>query len=166
VEAIQGVCAEALGIALVTIDMDGLPLTAVSNSYEFCDLILSTDEGRRRCTADWRSVGKGQVHVCHAGLLCASAPIEVSGRSVAITAGCQFAGATWETDLSTLASDLGLNETDLRSAADTVRVVPESDTARVSRLLQRITSTFSEIGEERLSLLSRLKYIAEMSQVQ
>jgi hypothetical protein len=41
----------------------------------------------------------------------------------------------------------------------------EEDLARVSRLLRRMVGTFTEIGEERLGLLSRLQHIAEMSKI-
>ena len=172
VRAIQGVCAEALDIAAVTTDLDGVPLTGVSNSCDFCNLILSSEEGGRRCAGSWKRVGQGQIHLCHAGLLCASAPIEVSDRWIAITAGCQFAaqpadGAepAWMVRLSTLAADLGLAKEDLQAAAGSVRTVPEDRLPRISRLLQRVAGTFSEIGQERLNLLSRLQHIAEMSKI-
>ncbi len=165
VQAIQGICAEALGIAAITIDLDGNPLTDISNSCDFCNLILSTDEGRRRCAGAWRSVGNGHVHPCHAGLLCVSAPVEVGGEPVAITAGCQFAEDAWQTDLARLALDLGLDEAVLQAAAKAVRAVPVDFLPRASQVLRRIAETFSEIGEERLSLLSRLQHIAEMSRI-
>ncbi|MGD8624206.1 MAG: PocR ligand-binding domain-containing protein [Anaerolineae bacterium] len=168
VEAIQGVCAEALEIAAVTTDLEGTPLTVVSNSCTFCDLILSTERGRRRCARDWRRLGNGQAHTCHAGLLCITAPIEVGGQMVAITAGCQFATAPserWQEGLADLAAELALRAEDLEEAAASVRTVPQEELPRVSRLLQRVVGTFSEIGQERLNLLGRLQHIAEVSKI-
>jgi excisionase family DNA binding protein len=165
VQAIQGVCAEALDVASVTTDLTGTPLTDISNSREFCNLILSTDEGRRRCAAAWSQTDNGQVHSCHAGLLCANAPIVVNGQRVAVAAGCQFATSTWQTDLAALATDLGLNQNELRAASDDVRIVSNEYLGRVTSLLQRVADTFSEIGEERMSLLARLQHIAEMSRI-
>ena len=145
VEAIQGVCSEALDVAAITIDLNGTPLTDISNSCDFCNLILSTDEGRRRCMDAWQFLGHGQIHPCHAGLLRVSAPIEVGGRQVAVTAGCQFGTRlqddgvqTWVVNLDTLAADLGLREDELRAAADSVRLVPENYLPRVARLLRRV----------------------------
>jgi ligand-binding sensor protein len=173
VQAIQDVCAEALDIGAVTINLDGTPFTDISNSCDFCDLLLSSEEGQRRCVAAWRSVGNGSVQSCHAGLLCVSIPIEVGGQAVAITAGCQFAAQvpgegqqTWKSNIPSLAADLGLSEGDLRAAADTVRLVPDGYLGRVARLLGRVVDTFSEIGRERLKLLSRLQHIAEMSKIE
>ncbi len=172
VQAMQDVCAEALDIATVTVDLQGLPLASVSNSGDFCQVILSTEKGRQRCAAAWRQLSNGQPHTCHAGLLCISAPIEMNSQMVAITAGCQFVAQpstgrdqAWPTNLSALAADLGLAEMELRAAMDSVRIIPEDHLSRVARLLRRVAGTFSEIGQERLNLLSRLQHIAEMSKV-
>jgi hypothetical protein len=58
-----------------------------------------------------------------------------------------------------------LAERDLRAAAGSVRVIPEIHLERISRLIVRVADTFSEIGQERLALLSRLQHIAEMSRI-
>jgi excisionase family DNA binding protein len=172
VQAIQDVCAEALDIGSITINPDGTPFTDMSNSCDFCNLILSSEEGQRRCAADWKAVGNGRVQSCHAGLLYISAPIKVGGHTVAITAGCQFITQplveeqrAWASNLSALAAELGLSEDELWAAVDSVRQVPEGYLVRFSRLLGRVVDTFSEIGRERLGLLSRLQHIAEMSKI-
>jgi excisionase family DNA binding protein len=170
--AIQGVCAEALDIATVTTDLDGTLLTKVSNSCDFCSLVLATEKGSRRCAGSWKQVDNGRIRRCHAGLLCVGAPVEVGGQWVAISSACQFAAPSpngaehaWLANLPALAADLGLAESDLRTAAQSVRVVPDASLPRISHLLRRMAGTFSEIGEERLNLLSRLQHIAEMSQI-
>jgi excisionase family DNA binding protein len=172
IQAIQDVCAEALDIAAVTTDLDGGSLSSISNSCEYCRLILTSDEGQRRCAAAWGQVADSRVHRCHAGLQCVSAPIRVGERRVAIIAGCQFAteanggtGQPWHTRLPLVAADLSLAERDLRAAAGSVRVIPEIHLERISRLIVRVADTFSEIGQERLALLSRLQHIAEMSRI-
>lgn len=170
--AIQGVCAEALDIATVTTDLDGTPLTEVSNSCDFCSLVLATDEGSRRCADSWKQVDDGRIRRCHAGLLCVGSPIVVGGQRVATSSGCQFVGHSsrgaehdWLSNLPALAVDLGLAESDFRTAAQTVRVVSDEFLPRISHLLRRMAGTFSEIGEERLNLLSRLQHISEMSRL-
>jgi excisionase family DNA binding protein len=172
VQTIQDVCAEALDIAAVTIDLDGSPLTEISNSCSFCGLILSSEEGYRRCRVAWSRVANGQAQPCHVGLLCVSTLVKVDGQRVAITAGCQFSiKATdqptpdWLRNLPLLAEELGLNEGELWAASDSVRMMPDVAIARISRLLGRVAGTFSEIGHERLNLLSRLQHISEMSRV-
>ncbi len=176
VQAMQAIYAEALDIAAVTTGPDGTPLTAISNSCAFCNLVLSTAEGGRRCAASWRPpAGRPQpplLRTCHAGLLCASAPVLVDDQRVAGVAACQFVAQTsagpdlaWQARLPALAADLGLDESALRAAAAEVHVLPESQLARVPRLLQQVAATFAEIGQERLKLVGRLRRIAEMTQV-
>lgn len=170
--AIQAVCAEAMNVAAVTVDLDGTPLSGVSNSCEFCDLILSTDTGRGRCAEAWRRASHGQVQHCHAGLLCAGAPIAVNGQPVAVTAVCQFvtlqangSEPAWAARLPELARELALPENELHAAAGRLRVIPESHVARIVALTGRMALTFEEIGQERLNLLGRLEKIAEMSKI-
>lgn len=172
VAAILDICAEALGIAAVVTDLHGVPLTKVSNSCEFCNLVMSTDEGWRRCMAAWKLSNNGQLAFCHAGLLCFNTPIEVGGQQVAVAAGCQFVTESlngqdplWLSRLPVLAAELDLTTQDLLAATSSVRLVAEDVVPRISRLLRRMAGTFSEMGEERLTLLSRLQHIAEMSKI-
>ena len=172
IRAIQVVCAEAMGIALVTTDMNGTPLSGVSNSCDFCALILATEHGQLGCSNSWRQQTHGHVRSCPAGLLCASLPISVGGQPVAITAACQFVAPGAKVDkwarqshLADLAQSLSLPEADLWAAADSVRAMAEGQLLRVPRLLQRVADTFSELGRERLELLGRLDKIAEMSRI-
>jgi excisionase family DNA binding protein len=172
IRAIQVVCAEAMDIALVTTDMNGVPLSGVSSSCDFCTLILATERGQLRCSESWRQRPDGHVRPCHAGLLCASRPISVDGEPVAITAVCQFVspGAeadrlAWQSNLADLAQSLSLPEADLWAVAGGVRAIPEGQLLRVPQLLQRVADTFSEIARERLDLLGRLEKISEMSRI-
>lgn len=177
VQAMQAIYAEALDVAAVTTDPAGNPLTAISNPCAFCDLVLSTAEGRRRCVASWEPPAGGHqpppIRTCHAGLLCVSAPILVDGQRVAGVAACQFVAQTaagepdtgWRANLPGLAADLGLDESNLQAAARSVRALPPSQLARIPRLLQQVAVTFAEIGQERLKLVGRLQRIAEMTRV-
>jgi excisionase family DNA binding protein len=172
VQAIQEICAEALDIGFVTLDLEGRTLTKVSNSCPFCDLILSTAKGRNRCAADWKQVNSGQMHTCHAGLLCTSALVKINHQPVAITAGCQFAVRTTPSDeapgqhrIPLLSVELGVNQEVLEAAGNTLRLMQEEHMDRVVSLVERAAATFAEIGQERLALLSRLQHIAEMSKI-
>jgi excisionase family DNA binding protein len=172
IQAMQAVCAEALEIAVIATGLDGTPLAGVSNSCSFCNLILSTEPGQLRCAESWRQQPDGQVHPCHAGLLCASLPIAVGGQPVALAAACQFTSPgsnggepAWKSQLPALAASLSLAEADLRAAAGSVQLLQESQLFRVARLLRRVADTFSEIGQERVNLLGRLEKIAEMSKI-
>ena len=172
IQAMQGIFAEALDIAAITIGPDGALLTEISNSCAFCQLILASDEGRWRCVAAWQQVDAEGFHTCHAGLLVASRRVTVNNQCVATTACCQFtaespAGGedTWQPNLAKLEATLGVSEDELRDAAGSVHLLSENQLRRIPRLLQQVAATFSEIGQERLRLTSRLQRISEISSV-
>lgn len=176
VQNVQDVFAEALDVAAVTTDLAGNPLTRISHPCAFCSLVLSSAEGRRRCTETWRAganLGASPVvKTCHAGLSCVSVVVRVGGNPSAVFSACQFvmpeAGRSpsdWAADVRRMAMELGLDESELGARRDSVRTLEASEVARVFRLVQQLSGTLSEIGDERLALLSRLERIAEMTRL-
>jgi excisionase family DNA binding protein len=175
IQAVQEILAQALGVGAVTTAMDGTPLTPLANCCEFCDLIQRSAEGRRRCAASWRASAaeKGRAPrptICHAGLHSVWGPIEVQGRYVAAAHAGQYLDQppldkAWTDRIRELASACGLDPQALCLALDRVPVLDSGRQQQLSRLLQRMVFAFSEIGEERLSLLGRLQRIAEITQV-
>jgi excisionase family DNA binding protein len=189
IQAIQGIFAEALGLGTITTAVDGTPLTTLSNSCEFCNLVYNTDAGRQRCVNSWRvaaeqpgpvlTVPKGagggrpegtapRVATCHAGLHYVWGRIEVQGEFVAATYAGQYLrkppqDGGWTERIAELSAATGVDSQELREALDSVPVLDEKRLEKVPRLLQRVTATFSEIGEERLNLLGRLQRIAEIT---
>lgn len=57
-QVIQDVFAEILDVGSLTTDLDGQPLTEISNSCEFCDLILESPSGREACIQSWRRLAQ------------------------------------------------------------------------------------------------------------
>jgi len=175
VQAIQSVCAEALDIAAVTTDPQGTPLTEISGSCAFCNLILGTEEGRARCAASWRLPNGGRrsptvaLRTCHAGLLCTGVPVRVGEQWVATLAACQFVAqpaggrAAWQPDLTALAAGLGLDERNLRAALPGVRLLNHDQIERIERLVERVAGTVCEMGQERARMLERLQHIAQLT---
>ena len=175
IQAIQDVFAEALGVGTVTTAVDGTPLTPVAHSCEFCNLILDTETGRQRCIASWRAAAAEggdtpMLATCHAGLHYVWGRIEVQGQFVAATHAGQFLttppdGAAWSASIAELSAATGIGSSRLQRALTSVPVLDEDRQRQVPRLLHRVATTFSEIGEERLNLLGRLQRIAEISSV-
>ena len=173
IQAIQGIFAEALGLGTITTAVDGTPLTALSNSCDFCNLIFGTEGGRQRCIASWRAAAGQpgpvpQLATCHAGLRYVWGRINVRGEFVAATHAGQFLSEPpgdegWPEHIAELSAATGVAVHELRDALERVPVLDEEKRRQVPHLLQRVAATFSEIGEERLSLLSRLQRIAEIT---
>jgi len=186
VQAIQDIFGEALGVGTLTTLVDGAPLTTISNSCKFCDLILSTDAGRQRCIHVWRNSSTSpdpkpsapQTATCHAGLNYAWGRIRVGGELVATVHAGQFLTRPvaqkeaqspedkgWPQRITELSASTGLDAKALHQALAEVPVLDTELQDKLPRLLQRVAETFSEIGEERLNLLGRLQRIAEMTQI-
>jgi excisionase family DNA binding protein len=174
VRAIQGVFADALGVGTMTTAVSGSPLTPVANSCAFCNLILGSQAGRQRCIASWQAgaVERGsappRLATCHAGLRYVWGRIEVRGQFVAATHAGQFRDTSsesheWSRSVQKLAMAIGVDPERLLQASSSVPVLDEARQQQLARLLQRVATTFSEIGEERLELLDRLRRIAEIS---
>ncbi len=73
IQPVQNVFAEIANVGAVTTAPDGEPLTKISNSCRFCDLILSSESGRQACVASWRELSaqsdtQPRFTTCHAGL--------------------------------------------------------------------------------------------------
>jgi len=172
---LQNVFAEAMGVGVVTTTVEGEPLTPMSNSCAFCNLILTSPEGRRRCVASWRALGqvsekKPQLYCCHAGLRYARGRIEVGNEFVAMIIAGQiltepFSDAQWSERISDVARACALSPDTLWAARETVRVLHPTAAEHLMHLLGMAAETIAHIGQERADLLSRLQRIAAISRL-
>lgn len=172
VQSIQAIFAEAMDVGSIVTRLDGEPLTEISNSCAFCNLILSTPEGYRRCVGSWRALAsqrarRPRLHRCHAGLLYARGRIEVEDEFVAMVFAGQIVvdGALEEVEagLDGLAAACDLPSTRLREALPSIRSRTSVDAERLMDLLDRLGHTLSGIGRQRLVLLRKLRHIAEVA---
>jgi excisionase family DNA binding protein len=170
-QPIQEVFATAADIGAVTTALDGRPLTPLSNSCAFCDLVLASPEGRRRCQASWARLANSaspRVERCHAGLSYARGRIEVGREFVGMLFAGQFVSsvsARKSVKLHELARACDIDERELARAAQRIRIVDAARAEWLLGLLQKVADTFSHIGEERLDLLQRLRQVAQLAQV-
>jgi len=172
-QAIQNVFAEVASVGSVTTVPDGEPLTQISNSCEFCNLVLASPEGRAGCVASWRRLAaqrddRPEFATCHAGLQYARARIEIRGTLIAMLVAGQFYSDAPEADeaqarVARLASAYHIDEQALAAAARALPVLDARMRARIADWLQDVAHTFEEVGRERAELLGRLRRIAEMS---
>ncbi len=174
-QSIQEVFAQTSDVGAVTTDLDGKPLTPISNSSAFCNLILSTEKGRARCEAAWKRLAdqserQPRLEKCHAGFTYARGRVMVSGQFIAMFFVGQFSVDDPRTlraraHLRQVAQACGVDEQELAKAARETRVLEKARAERLLRLLQLVADTYSQIGQERLDLLTRLKKVAEIAGV-
>jgi len=173
VQLIKNVFSDIGEIGSVTVAPDGEPLTEMSNSCRFCNLILSSEKGRRGCVASWRALStqknpKPGFATCHAGLNYAGAPISLDGELVAmVIAGQCYAEAPDPEDeearVPRLAEDYGLDPHALAEAAREIRTLDERKRELLGDWLESVAKTFEDVGRERAQLMGRLRTIAAVS---
>ncbi|MDX1435511.1 MAG: PocR ligand-binding domain-containing protein [Anaerolineales bacterium] len=175
-QVIQDVFAEILDVGSVTTDTEGEPISEISNSCDFCNLILQSPAGRRGCVASWKRLaqlpaGEPEFMRCHAGLQYARGRIDIHGEQIALLIAGQFyQDAPDEKEetarIADLAARYNLNPEKLQQAAHTIRRLDEENEAQIGAWLIKVAQTFEDIGRERAELLSRLRQIAEMSNLE
>ncbi len=175
-QPVQDVFAEIAKVGAVTTDKEGNALTRVSNSCDFCKLMMGSDEGRMACKESWHKLvsqekTSPEFTTCHAGLQYARAKIEVQGELIAILIAGQFYlqepdAAEEDQRLEALAKKYRINKELLVQASKQICVLSGSTTSQISGWLERVSSTFEQISSERVNLMGRLRQIAEMSVVE
>ena len=174
-QPIQEVFAQTSDVGAVTTDLKGKPLTPISNSCSFCDLILSTEKGRARCEASWKRLAdqsgrQPRLEKCHAGFTYARGRVVVGGEFVAMFFVGQFsvdnpAPLRARAHVRQVAQECGVDEKEMIEAAKETRVLAKARAEGLLGLLQRVADTYSKIGQERLDLLTRLRKVAEIAGV-
>lgn len=88
-QRIQNTFAEAMGVAAVTVDRQGMPITETSNFCKVCQMIRSTEVGLARCQQCDAEGGRIALELqepyayrCSGGFLDAAAPIIIDGQYV------------------------------------------------------------------------------------
>lgn len=173
VQAIQDVCAEIGEIGAVTTDMEGEPLTEISNCSRFCALILDAPSGYRACKASWRRLAdqdeiEPRFVTCHAGLQYARAKIELDRDEAAMLVGGQFYTIPpnpeqRRSELRALANKHDVDADQLVDASQSIRFLDRRKRSEITRWLNKVAGAFEQISWERADLMHRLKRIAEMS---
>jgi len=89
--------AKGIGLASVTVDVSGTPVTNPSSYTRFCENYThSTECGDKRCAESHRKggeeaarTGKPVIYECHAGLIDFAAPIMIEGKLIGTILGGQ-----------------------------------------------------------------------------
>lgn len=175
-QPIQDVFADIAQVSSLTTGPDGTPLTRMSNTCEFCSLILASESGRRACVDSWRRLAQQSETSpsfveCHAGLLYARARIEMNGRLEAMAIAGQFTmdrptGDQQDERIRRLAGRHRLDPDRLRKAVAGIPVIEGRMVSQIGTWLQKIARTFERLGQERLDLMDRLRKIAAITDVQ
>ena len=154
-QRIQDAFSDMTGIAAITADVDGVPVTKGSNFTEFCEKYnRGTELGYSRCKAcDKRGAeaavckGKPTVYTCHAGLVDFAAPIIANGQLVGCFVGGQvrIKEANKE-EFYKVAEELGVDPEEYYEAAKRVEVLHKETINKAARFLYSIADILSNMA--------------------
>ncbi|MEI7849424.1 MAG: PocR ligand-binding domain-containing protein [Chloroflexota bacterium] len=174
-QPMQDVFAEVAEIGSIITDSAGNPLTQISNSCEFCNLVLSSEKGKKACQRSWRTLAQQEkispeFTACHAGLQYARARISVRGETIALLISGQFYSEQpdlieQEKRIEVLAQNYEIDPRMLNLAIQKISVMDKRLVNKISHWLSRVARSFEQISVERAEMLARLHQIAEMSQI-
>lgn len=172
-QAIQNQFAELVGVAAFITDLDGQPFAPCSRCSAFCQIIHSRPAGMAACQASWRSIALldeegAAIHVCHAGIQYASAPVSVGNQRLGMVTAGQFLTETPDPDAFRQAAlaigeRLGISGEALAAAMNSINIVSHQQALQITALLQTIANALSGIGYQGYQARQTLARIAELT---
>lgn len=157
----QDAFSRATGVASLTTDINGNPVTKGSRHTDFCmKLNRGSKEGLKRCIqsdafggAESARTGKPAVYYCGNGLMDFGAPILLNGRQIGSIIGGQILPSPPDREkYIKIAQEIGVDPNQYIAALDRVKVVPEEQIQAAADLLFLVAGEFSKMGFQSLSM--------------
>lgn len=154
--------ATCMGLASVTVDVNGVPITSPSKYTLFCqNYTHSTACGDKRCAESHRRggeqaarSGKPVIYECHAGLIDFAAPIILKGKLLGTILGGQvLINKPQAEKYRKIAREIGVNESEYIEAVNKIiRLTPERIEA-AANVLYNVANCLSESAYQKKDLL-------------
>lgn len=174
-QRIQDGFSKYTGLAALTTDEEGVPITEGSGFSEFCmNLTRKTKVGCSRCgECDKNGAlltlknGGATVYGCHAGLMDFAAPIMVEGRFIGSFIGGQVrTGEVDEEQMTKTALELGIDPTAYIEAAKKTVCMKEEDIQKAADFLEEIAATLSDVAYHNYVALLRSRKLENAARSQ
>ena len=168
VQLIQDVFAEMLGVMLVITDMQGRPVTQMSNPCGFFVAATQKAGMAAACAQTWQGLA-GSVSLeprfipGEMGLLCARALIRLRSELKGMVVMGGIAPESWppsEEQIAATARELSVESATLQANLSAVYQMDKAQREWTLRFIQRIADVFSHIAEDRSLIIGRLQAIA------
>lgn len=174
-QQIQDAFSEYSGMASITTDAEGVPVTVGSNFTHFCtNLVRRSDSGCKNCfrcdkmgAAQALKTGLPSVYRCHAGLMDFSAPIILNGQMIGCFVGGQVITDELKEDFCRAKADeYGIDPDEYISSLKAVKHMDRSEVERYAKLLFDISKALSAAALQNFAEIeySRSMEIAARSQ--
>ncbi len=153
--------AKGMGVASVTVDTEGNPVTKPSYYTDFCiKFTHATAIGDKRCAESHHKggeeavrTGRPAVYHCHAGLIDFAAPIMLGSRQIGTMLGGQVLSAPPDEDyFRKIAREIGVDPDGYVEAVKKIRIVPKDAIHAAAEVLFIVVNTLSRMGYEQYKL--------------
>lgn len=153
--------AKGIGLASVSVDPDGTPITKPSSYTRFCmDYTHSTEFGDKRCAESHRKggeeaarTGRPVVYECHAGLIDFAAPIMLEGRLIGTILGGQvLTDAPKDTKYRKIANEIGVDEEGYVQAVHEIPMLSRERIEAAANVLFTVANHMSHIAYQQMKL--------------
>jgi excisionase family DNA binding protein len=173
-QLIQDAFADILGVMMVITDMQGQPVTEISNPCGFYATLVRGPEALGQCVRTWQELAASpsmepRFYPSEMGLLCARGLIRVGRELKGMVVIGGIAPEVWPSNpeqLACLAETFGLSPAYVEANADAVYRLDKAAQEKALRSIQRIADIFSHIAEDRNALCGRLQAIASLTSLQ
>jgi excisionase family DNA binding protein len=171
VQLMQDTFADALGVMLVVTDMEGNPVTEVSNPCGLFEAISQKPDAVKKCIDSWHSMAlaielEPRWMPTHLGLQCARGLIRVGAELKGmVIMGC-VAPDQWPPspeEIDKMAAEFGLKADELTPRVEEAYFLDKAEQARVLSYVQRIANIVAHIVTERNTLMGKLESIAKLA---
>ncbi|TGE33671.1 PocR ligand-binding domain-containing protein [Desulfosporosinus sp. Sb-LF] len=153
--------AKGVGLASVTVDPDGTPITKPSSYTRFCmDYTHSTECGDQRCAESHRKggeeaarTGKPVIYECHAGLIDFAAPIMLEGRQIGTILGGQvLTDVPNDAKYRKIANEIGVDEDGYVDAVQEIRKLSRESIEAAANVLFIVANNMSNTAYQQQKL--------------
>ena len=153
--------AKGVGVASVTVDAYGTPVTNPSRYTRFCENYThSTECGDKRCAGSHRKggedaarLGKPVVYECHAGLIDFAAPIIIEGHLIGTILGGQVVTEVQSDEkYRRIAGEIGVNADEYVAAAKEVRILSRESIEAAANVLFIVANSLSNSAYQQRKL--------------
>ena len=170
-QLIQDAFADILGVMMVITDMQGQPVTEISNPCGFYAALTQGPDALSQCIRTWQDLAASpsmepRFYPSEMGLLCARGLIRVGSELKGMVVIGGIAPDSWPPgpdQFACLAETFGLSPAYIEANADAVYRLDKAAQEKALRSIQRIADIFSHIAEDRNALCGRLQAIASLT---
>ena len=163
------------GMAALTTDANGTPLTTGSGFTRFCmDMTRCSDVGRKNCEECDRlgaimtmQLGQPKVYRCHAGLTDYAAPILVNGEFIGSFIGGQVRTEPVDEEFMRIrAEEYGIDPDDYIAAAKETNQIDDALIIKAADFLSEMAGVFSTLAYDRYRVLQDNEHIEQAAAAQ